>query len=116
MVGDNATRSLLEKLTQHACTPYLGILERWVYEAVIDDPYLEFLIVENKTLQKESLTQDYNAKYWQQCYSLKPGVPSFLTNVAEAILTTGKYLNVLRECGHHVQVPFAENAKLTNSG
>jgi gamma-tubulin complex component 2 len=116
MAGDNAARSLLEKLTQHACAPYLGILERWVYEGVIDDPYWEFFIAENKTLQKESLTQDYNAKYWQQRYSLKPGIPSFLTNAAESILTTGKYLNVLRECGHHVQVPSAENAKLTNSG
>ncbi|KAH9320641.1 hypothetical protein KI387_015280, partial [Taxus chinensis] len=116
MAGDNAARSLLEKLTQYASAAYLGILERWVYEGVIDDPYGEFFIAENKTLEKESLTQDYDAKYWKQRYSLKPGIPSFLLNSAETILTTGKYLNVLRECGHSVQVPFSENTKLTNSG
>lgn len=53
---------------------------------------------------QESLTQDYDAKYWRQRYSLKDGIPSFLANIAGTILTTGKYLNVMRECGHTVQV------------
>ncbi|KAK9082686.1 hypothetical protein Scep_029157 [Stephania cephalantha] len=116
MAGDYAVRSLLEKMIQCASSAYLGILERWVYEGVIDDPYGEFFIAENKLLQKESLTQDYNAKYWRQRYSLKDGVPSFLTDVAGTILTTGKYLNVMRECGHSVQVPQSESSKLTSFG
>ena len=29
--------------------------DRWVYEGVIDDPYGEFLINENKSLQKVCL-------------------------------------------------------------
>lgn len=116
MSGDNAVRSLLEKMTQSASTPYLSILERWVYEGVIDDPYGEFFISENKSLQKESLTQDYDAKYWQQRYGLKENVPTFLTNVAGTILTTGKYLNVMRECGHNVQVPVTDNSKLMSFG
>jgi len=53
---------------------------------------------------QESLTQDYDAKYWHQRYSLKDSIPSFLADVAGTILTTGKYLNVMRECGHNVQV------------
>lgn len=53
---------------------------------------------------QESLTQDDDAKFWSERYSLKDGIPSFLANIAETILTTGKYLNVMRECGHHVQV------------
>ncbi|XP_039118396.1 gamma-tubulin complex component 2-like [Dioscorea cayenensis subsp. rotundata] len=116
MAGDNAVRSLLEKMTQCASSAYLCILERWVYEGVIDDPYGEFFIAENKALQKESLTQDYDAKYWQQRYSLKDGIPSFLTSVSGTILTTGKYLNVMRECGHNVQVPVSENSKLMTFG
>ncbi|KAF5948218.1 hypothetical protein HYC85_014175 [Camellia sinensis] len=103
MAGDHAVRLLLEKMTQSASSAYLGILERWVYEGVIDDPYGEFFIAENKSLQKESLTQDYGAKYWRQRYSLKDDIPSFLANAAGTILTTGKYLNVMRECGHSVQ-------------
>ncbi|XP_062184478.1 gamma-tubulin complex component 2-like [Phragmites australis] len=116
MGGDSAVRSLLEKMTEYASAAYLRMLERWVYEGVIDDPYGEFFIAENKSLQKESLTQDYDAKYWQQRYSLKDGIPSFLTNVAATILTTGKYLNVMRECGHNVQVSLSENSKLMSFG
>ncbi|XP_058108196.1 gamma-tubulin complex component 2-like isoform X7 [Magnolia sinica] len=139
MAGDNAVRSLLEKMTQCASGAYLRILERglcvwvhacaranvsfslplfyrWVYEGVIDDPSGEFFIAENKLLQKESLTQDYDAKFWQQRYSLKDGIPSFLTSAAGTILTTGKYLNVMRECGRNVQVPISENSKLTSFG
>ncbi|KAL6650995.1 hypothetical protein ACP70R_009920 [Stipagrostis hirtigluma subsp. patula] len=116
MGGDSAVRSLLEKMTESASAAYLRMLERWVYEGIIDDPYGEFFIAENKSLQKESLTQDYDAKYWQQRYSLKDGIPSFLTNVAPTILTTGKYLNVMRECGHNVQVSLSENSKLMNFG
>ncbi|CAA6668506.1 unnamed protein product [Spirodela intermedia] len=111
MAGDGAVRTLLEKMTQCASIPYLRILERWVYEGIIDDPYGEFFISEDKSLLKESLTQDYDAKYWKQRYSLKDGIPSFLTGVAGTILTTGKYLNVMRECGHNVQVPVSENSK-----
>ncbi|XP_029130443.1 gamma-tubulin complex component 2 isoform X2 [Cajanus cajan] len=116
MAGDNAVRLLLEKMTQCASSAYMSILERWVYEGVIDDPYGEFFIAEDKSLQKESLTQDYEAKYWRQRYSLKDGIPSFLANIAGTILTTGKYLNVMRECGHNVQVPPSENSKLMNFG
>ncbi|KAL1339202.1 hypothetical protein AAHE18_U017600 [Arachis hypogaea] len=116
MAGDNAVRLLLEKMTQCASNAYMSILERWVYEGVIDDPYGEFFIAENKSFQKESLTQDYDAKYWGQRYSLKDGIPSFLANIAQTILTTGKYLNVMRECGHNVQVPQSENSKLMSSG
>lgn len=59
----------------------------------------------SELILQESLTQDYDAKYWRQRYSLKDGIPSFLASMAGTILTTGKYLNVMRECGHHVQVP-----------
>ncbi|KAG4940712.1 hypothetical protein AAZX31_16G076400 [Glycine max] len=116
MAGDNAVRMMLEKMTQCASSAYMSILERWVYEGIIDDPYGEFFIAEDKSLQKESLTQDYEAKYWRQRYSLKDGIPSFLENIAGTILTTGKYLNVMRECGHNVQVPPSENSKLMSFG
>ncbi|KAG9141487.1 hypothetical protein Leryth_001920 [Lithospermum erythrorhizon] len=116
MAGDHVVRSLLEKMTQCASTAYLRILERWVYEGVIDDPYGEFFISENKSLQKESLSQDYDAKYWKQRYSLKDDIPIFLASSAGTILTTGKYLNVMRECGHNIQVPVVESSKLMSYG
>ncbi|GAB2287127.1 Gamma-tubulin complex component 2 [Dionaea muscipula] len=116
MGGDHVVRSLLESMAQCTSSAYLGILERWLYEGVIDDPYGEFFIGENKSLQKESLTLDNDAKYWQHRYSLKDSIPSFLADVAGTILTTGKYLNVMRECGHNVQVQVTENRKLRSFG
>ncbi|KAH7420640.1 hypothetical protein KP509_13G015300 [Ceratopteris richardii] len=116
IAGDSAARSLLQKLSQFASAPYLGILERWVYEGVIDDPYGEFFIDENKALQKESLSQDLNATYWQQRYSLKHELPGFLSNAAETILTTGKYLNAMRECGHNAKISFSDDMKGLGSG
>lgn len=53
---------------------------------------------------QESLSQDYNATYWQKRYSLRPEIPEFLASSAEIILTTGKYLNAIRECGQCIQV------------
>ncbi|XP_019090549.1 PREDICTED: gamma-tubulin complex component 2 isoform X1 [Camelina sativa] len=128
MAGDNSVRSLLEKMTECASNAYLSILERsnwracllsflwWVYEGIIEDPYGEFFIAENRSLKKESLSQDSTAKYWSQRYSLKDTIPGFLANIAATILTTGKYLNVMRECGHNVQVPISERSKLTIFG
>ncbi|KAG6545232.1 hypothetical protein Mapa_013344 [Marchantia paleacea] len=105
MAGDSSARALLQKLTQAASAPYFGILERWISEGVIDDPYGEFLIDENKALQKESLSQDYHATYWHQRYSLRQDIPGFLSGSAETILTAGKYLNAVRECGHSIKFP-----------
>lgn len=114
MAGDSAVRTLLQKLTHAASSPYFRILERWVYEGVIDDPYGEFLIEENRTLEKESLSQDYHATYWQKRYSLRKDVPEFLASSAEIILTTGKYLNAIRECGQCIQGPSVEELRLAN--
>src|SRR5690606_4666248 len=41
-----------------------------------------------------------NDTYWEMRYTLKrQNLPSFLAKDSEKILTTGKYLNVIRECG-----------------
>lgn len=82
------------------------VFKRYGNSRCIHDIIYKNLISKHGSLAilQESLAQDYDAKYWRQRYSLKDGIPSFLANVAGTILTTGKYLNVMRECGHHVQV------------
>ncbi|KAJ0478003.1 putative gamma-tubulin complex component protein [Helianthus annuus] len=52
MAGNYLVRLLLEQMIDSANSAYLGILERWVYEGLIDDPHDEFFIAENKSLQK----------------------------------------------------------------
>ena len=49
---------------------------------------------------KEKLQIEYNESYWEQHYSLvRERIPRFLEPFAEKILNTGKYLNVVSDCG-----------------
>ena len=55
-------------------------------------------------LGKEKLQNVYNDSYWEQHYSIvRERIPRFLEPFAEKILNTGKYLNVIRECGIKLQ-------------
>jgi gamma-tubulin complex component 2 len=39
------------------------MLEDWVYKGQINDPYNEFMIVEDKDISKEKLKDEFNEKY-----------------------------------------------------
>ena len=55
---------------------------------------------ENQSFQKEKLQEDYNDAYWEQHYTIcRERIPVFMERVADKILNTGKYLNVVRQCG-----------------
>ena len=84
-----------------------------------------FLLLSLSLSLQEDLRQDYNTKYWDQRYTIRvkagagkdvtvynnPLVPWFLRGTADKILTTGKYLNVIRECGRGIACPCAEEIK-----
>ena len=96
--GDVAARNLCLRLLRATAAPYAKAVERWVYEGTVDDPYDEFLVIERAHLRKESLAEDYNATYWSQRYTPRSEVPAFLgEGLAEKALTTGKYINAMRE-------------------
>ncbi|KAK2180083.1 hypothetical protein NP493_457g05005 [Ridgeia piscesae] len=108
-IGDAEGQELCLYLTQAACVPYFEILEKWIYKGLIQDPYSEFLIEENESFQKEKLQEDYNDAYWELHYTIcREQIPIFLERMADKILNTGKYLNVVRECGCDVKCPCAE--------
>ncbi|KAF7991659.1 hypothetical protein HCN44_010460 [Aphidius gifuensis] len=89
---------------QSASVPYMKILEKWVYKGVICDPYQEFLVEDNEIIQREELPMDYSADYWEKRYTMRPErIPTFLNEHAQTILRTGKYFNVIRQCGKTVQ-------------
>ncbi|CAH2321645.1 gamma-tubulin complex component 2 [Pelobates cultripes] len=105
--GDSQAQELCLYLTKAASAPYFEILERWIYRGIINDPYSEFMVEEHE-LKKEKIQEDYNDKYWDKRYTIvQQQIPSFLQKVADKILSTGKYLNVVRECGHDVTCPDA---------
>lgn len=109
LTGDSTAQDLCLYLTQAACVPYFDMLEQWIYKGIVNDPYLEFLVAEQEAFQKEKLTEEYNDAYWRQRYTIvQHKIPVFLETVAQKILSTGKYLNVIRQCGRDVQCPDAE--------
>lgn len=114
LIGDAKGQELCLYLTQSSCVPYFEILEKWIYKGIISDPYSEFLVEENEKIQKEKLQEDYNDAYWEQHYTIcRERIPVFLEQVANKILNTGKYLNVVRLSGRDVKCPSAEEIVYT---
>ncbi|XP_070191427.1 gamma-tubulin complex component 2-like isoform X2 [Littorina saxatilis] len=114
LIGDAKSQELCLFLTQSACVPYFEILEKWIYKGIIRDPYSEFLVEENEKIQKEKLLEEYNDAYWEQHYTIcRERIPVFLEQVADKILNTGKYLNVVRLCGRDVKCPHAADMVYT---
>lgn len=62
--------------------------------------FQEFMIEDNELVNKEELPVDYSADYWEKRYSVqRDRVPKFLDKYTDIILRTGKYLNVISQCG-----------------
>ena len=62
----------------------------------------EFFIEENKNIRKEQLMEDFNSSYWESKFAITREVPFFLSKLSEKVLTCGKYLSLLKECGQRV--------------
>ena len=107
--GDEKSVDLHSFLLARAAAPYLEMLRRWIYEGVLDDPYHEFMVAEEEGITKETVAEDFTTAYWERRYTLRPNmVAAFLGRFEDKLLTTGKYLNVVRECGRDVRCPDAD--------
>lgn len=109
--GDQMSQKMLVELTERSSVPYIEMLERWILKGVIKDPYSQFFITDNGY---ELATQDHllhmqnydTARYWEYQYTIQSDrIPRFLENDADIILRTGKYLNVIRQCGKQISPP-----------
>ena len=102
--GEAKFKELCLFLIQTANVPYMQILEKWVYKGVICDPYEEFFVEDNELIHREELPIDYSADYWEKRYTMRAErIPTFLNEHAQTILRTGKYFNVIRQCGKTIQ-------------
>jgi hypothetical protein len=80
-------------------TTFLFRIANLLFRGELDDPYNEFMISEDITITKEALSEDFNAQYWDNRYSLKmQHIPKIFHAHELKILNTGKYLNVIRDC------------------
>lgn len=131
LLGDAAGHKLCLRLLRAAARPYFALLERWVRDGDIDDPYEEFMVVQDASISKEELSADGGCAYWSERFVLRRAidpftgamlststlgggsgalaahdhscgrdVPSFLSQYQRIILDAGKYLNLLKSCGH----------------
>lgn len=95
LTGDEIAQSVHVFLAERAAVPFISILQNWVVKGMIIDPMAEFMLEEKTTGIKAADALDR--------YILRADrIPEFLRNVADMILRTGKYLNVVRNCGHQV--------------
>jgi gamma-tubulin complex component 2 len=100
MSGDPAARALLEGLLRDASRPYMIMLNEWLHHGSIKDPHGEFLIREQKSINRERLEEDFTDEYWDKRYTIREkDVPPQLEAAKGKVLLAGKYLNVVRECG-----------------
>jgi len=102
--GDIGGQNILYLLTKETSKPYLNMITAWIQQGILIDDHSEFMITAREELGKEKLQNVYNDSYWEQHYSIvRERIPRFLEPFAEKILNTGKYLNVIRECGIKLQ-------------
>ncbi len=98
-----------------ASRPYLSMLEDWIYKGRINDPYNEFMIIEDKEINKEKIKEDFNEKFWEKKYSVnRNNAPKFIEHLCDKILLTGKYLNAINETGKSLFSENKENSEVTN--
>lgn len=98
--SDKQMRELFTFLLDKAAAPYFQMLKRWIFSGVLEDPFNEFFVKENRFYKKENVEKDLNDKYWDERFTFRADmVPIFLEKQKNRVLQAGKYLNVIRECG-----------------
>lgn len=122
MSGDMQIKQMTHFLIERASVPYFAMLEAWIYKGEIQDPYEEFMvrdtqqILRNKLVYNKETHGGFTDVYWNSRYRLlEEQCPKFLEQLAPKIFSTGKYLNVIRECQVDVDCPFAEPIKYTSN-
>jgi gamma-tubulin complex component 2 len=98
--SDKSIRDLFEFILEKSSVPYISILKKWIFEGILDDHFEEFIVKENFEFKKEQVSEDLNNLYWLERFTFREDmIPNFLLKYKEKVLHTGKYLNVIRECG-----------------
>jgi gamma-tubulin complex component 2 len=135
--SDADTRTVYHHLITAAAVPYFDMVHQWIHHGVIVDPYDEFAVKSKEVctdsestypidllfmrfwslkqdLNKDNIRKDALDTYWTSRYSARnEKAPAFLEPLMERIVKTGKYLNVIRECGLLVaSSPEKTNTKL----
>jgi gamma-tubulin complex component 2 len=106
ITSDKSIKELFSFLLEKASEPFHKILLKWIHLGVLDDPFEEFLVKEDPSMNKDNIEKDFNDSYWQKRFTFREDmIPIYFQKQSIKILHTGKYLNVIRECGKDTQHP-----------
>lgn len=62
--GNTKAQEFCLSVTRKTCEPYFEILENWIYEGIIDDPYNEFLVEDKEAESNEVDLHDEYVNYY----------------------------------------------------
>eukprot|EP00918_Siedleckia_nematoides_P053705 GHVU01117377.1.p1 GENE.GHVU01117377.1~~GHVU01117377.1.p1 ORF type:complete len:604 (-),score=127.03 GHVU01117377.1:296-2107(-) len=106
--GRESMKDDLMRLLHQAARPLCDMLESWIYDGRIDDPYDEFFVTEDtdallpllREYDEESVTQRYDTlKAVSDRFALvEERTPYYFQSLQGKIFLAGKYVNILRSC------------------
>ncbi|EGD76321.1 hypothetical protein PTSG_01023 [Salpingoeca rosetta] len=99
-IGQAKLHALCCSLAAKASRPYLDMVGTWIYDGLLTDPASEFMV-----RHRTAISPAANEPLTMQCELVPDNIPSFLEDVADLILETGRYLRVLAQCER--QAPMA---------
>lgn len=102
LTGNPSAQQVVRQLYESTARPYMEQLHLWITKGIILDKHAEFLVEDNEIINRQDIDNmdHYSAEYWEKRYIIRSAnVPVFLAECADQILRTGKYLNVIRQCG-----------------
>jgi gamma-tubulin complex component 3 len=106
--GDPFVYTFAERLLIHVTRPFYTMLQHWIYDGELEDPFLEFFVYENRDADTESDPRRGGAtSVWEDKYRLKDSmIPTIITqDFAKKVFLIGKSLNFIRYgCGDSVWV------------
>lgn len=109
LAGNPTAQTVLRQLNENVARPYMAQLHLWITKGIIIDRHAEFLVEDNEIINRQDIDNldHYSAEYWEKRYIVREAnVPIFLNDCADQILRTGKYLNVIRQCGDDKAIQF----------
>lgn len=98
-MGDAVSFQFLSLLFDSISRSYVKLLNQWLLDGVIDDPFQEFFIKRNDL--PTNIFYSNVEKYWDELYVIKvDGIMDQFESkeLQTQILATGKYLNIFKQC------------------
>lgn len=98
--GDPFVHNFAERLLSNITKPFYNMLQKWIYDGELEDPYQEFFVYENRD-DRDGMGVGAMS-VWEHKYALQSTmIPSIMSSdLANRVFLIGKSLNFIRySCG-----------------